>query len=175
MSYFMVSEVIWIMPEHTVDQIDKPLVKSMDFCEFLTTLTEDLKIEKVWKDTKLIKSDIFQGLVWVVYGGLTFSTLTFSTPLHTTPVGPPFLPAYPNNFNWHFQHTFHNNYPRNETFVCLFNYNQVTFTIRTTLWGEPPIIFSTHITLNSAFFPMHPPCTTNTFITFFDYHSKLLF
>ena len=47
MSYFMVSEVIWIMPEHTVDQIDKPLVKSMDFCEFLTTLTEDLKIEKV--------------------------------------------------------------------------------------------------------------------------------
>ena len=51
------------MPEHSVDHLDKPLVKSMDFCEFLTTLTEDLKIEEVWKDTKLIKSDIFQGFI----------------------------------------------------------------------------------------------------------------
>ena len=51
------------MPEHTADQIDKLLVKSMDFCEFLTTLTEDLKIKEIRKDTKLIKSDIFQGFV----------------------------------------------------------------------------------------------------------------
>ena len=35
----------------------------MDFCEFLTILTEDLKIEEIWKDTKLIKGDIFQGFV----------------------------------------------------------------------------------------------------------------
>ena len=35
----------------------------MDFCEFLMILTEDLKIEEVQKDTKLIKSDIFQGLM----------------------------------------------------------------------------------------------------------------
>ena len=51
------------MPKHIVDQFDKLLVKSMDFCEFLTILTEDLKIEEVQKDTKLIKSDIFQGFV----------------------------------------------------------------------------------------------------------------
>ena len=63
MSYFMVSEVIWSIPEHFVDQLDKLLVKSMDFCEFLTILTEDLKIEEIQKDTKLIKSDIFQGFV----------------------------------------------------------------------------------------------------------------
>ena len=50
------------MPKHIVDQFDKLLVKSMDFCEFLMILTEDLKIE-VQKDTKLIKSDIFQGFV----------------------------------------------------------------------------------------------------------------
>ena len=59
----MVSEVIWNMPEQYVDHFDKLLVKSMDFCEFLTILTEDLKIEEVQKDTKLIKSDIFQGFV----------------------------------------------------------------------------------------------------------------
>ena len=35
------------------------------------------------------------------------------------------------------------------------------------------IIFSTHITSTSAFFPMHPP--PPTFHTFFDYHSELLF
>ena len=35
------------MPEHCVDHFDKLLVKSMDFCEFLTILTEDLKIEEV--------------------------------------------------------------------------------------------------------------------------------
>ena len=40
------------MPKHIVDQLDKLLVKSMDFCEFLTILTEDLKIEEVQKDTK---------------------------------------------------------------------------------------------------------------------------
>ena len=51
------------MPKHIVDQFDKLLVKSMDFCEFLMILTEDLKIEEVQKDTKLIKSDIFQGFV----------------------------------------------------------------------------------------------------------------
>ena len=55
--------------------------------------------------------------------------LTFSTPLRTTPVGAPFLPAYPNNFNRHFQHTFCNNYPGNETSVRLFNCNKVPFTI----------------------------------------------
>ena len=51
------------MPEHCVDHFDKLLVKSMDFCEFLTILTEDLKIEEVQKDTKVIKSDIFQGFI----------------------------------------------------------------------------------------------------------------
>ena len=51
------------MPEHCVDHFDKLLVKSMHFCEFLTILTEDLKIEEVQKDTKVIKSDIFQGFV----------------------------------------------------------------------------------------------------------------
>ena len=51
------------MPIHIVDQFDKLLVKSIDFCEFLMILTEDLKIEEVQKDTKLIKSDIFQGFV----------------------------------------------------------------------------------------------------------------
>ena len=51
------------MPKHIVDQFNKLLVKSMDFCEFLMILTEDLKIEEVQKDTKLIKSDIFQGFV----------------------------------------------------------------------------------------------------------------
>ena len=35
------------MPEHCVDHFDKLLVKSMDFCKFLTILTEDLKIEAV--------------------------------------------------------------------------------------------------------------------------------
>ena len=50
------------MPKHCVDHFNKLLVKSMDFCGFLTILTEDLKIEEILKDTKLIKSDIFQGL-----------------------------------------------------------------------------------------------------------------
>ena len=36
----------------------------MDFCEFLTILTEDLIIAEVQKDTKLIKSDIFQGFIY---------------------------------------------------------------------------------------------------------------
>ena len=36
----MVSGVIWNMPEQCVDHFDKLLVKSMDFCEFLTILTE---------------------------------------------------------------------------------------------------------------------------------------
>ena len=35
------------MPEHCVDHFDRLLVKSMDFCKFLTILTEDLKIEEV--------------------------------------------------------------------------------------------------------------------------------
>ena len=47
------------MPETFADTVDRVLVKSMDFCEFLTTLTEDLKIGEIQKDTKLIKSDIF--------------------------------------------------------------------------------------------------------------------
>ena len=51
------------MPKTFVDTLDKVLVKSMDFCEFLTIFTEDLKIEEVPKDTKFIKSDIFQGFV----------------------------------------------------------------------------------------------------------------
>ena len=51
------------MPEHCVDHFDKLLVKSMDFCEFLTISTEDLKIEEVQKDTKIIKSAIFQGFM----------------------------------------------------------------------------------------------------------------
>ena len=51
------------MPEHCVDHFDKLLVKSMDFCEFLTILTEDLKIEEVQQDTKVIKTDIFQGFM----------------------------------------------------------------------------------------------------------------
>ena len=59
-SYFMVSEVIfWSMPKHYVGHFNKLLVKSMDFCEYLMILTEDLKIEEIRKDTKLIKSDIF--------------------------------------------------------------------------------------------------------------------
>ena len=49
------------MPEHCVEHFDKLLVKSKDFCKKLTILTEDLKIEEVSKDTKVIKSDIFQG------------------------------------------------------------------------------------------------------------------
>ena len=44
-------------------QFDKLLVKSMDFCEFLMILTEDLKIEGIQKDTKIIKNDIFQGFI----------------------------------------------------------------------------------------------------------------
>ena len=89
-----------------------------------------------------------------------------------------FSPHYPNDFNWHFQHTFHNNYPGNETSICLFNCNQVT--IRTTIQGGTPtsnankvispdifstptlsiktiIIFSTHITSTGAFSPYASP------------------
>ena len=51
------------MPKHCVDQFAKLLVKSMDFCKFLTILTEDLKIKEVQKDTKIITSDIFQGFM----------------------------------------------------------------------------------------------------------------
>ena len=51
------------MPKHIVDQFDKLLVKSMDFCEFLMILTEDLKIEGIQKDTKIIKNDVFQGFI----------------------------------------------------------------------------------------------------------------
>ena len=51
------------MPKNSADRINQLLIKSMDFCEFLTTLTEDLKIEKIQKDTKLIKSDISQGFM----------------------------------------------------------------------------------------------------------------
>ena len=35
------------MSEHCVDHFDKLLVKSMDFCELLTILTKDVKIEEV--------------------------------------------------------------------------------------------------------------------------------
>ena len=54
------------MPKHCADHFNKLLVKSMDFYEFLAILTEDLKIEEkiyIQKDTKLIKSDIFQGFL----------------------------------------------------------------------------------------------------------------
>ena len=47
----------------SADNINKLVVNSMDFCEFLAIFTEDFKIEEVQKDTKLIKSDIFQGFV----------------------------------------------------------------------------------------------------------------
>ena len=35
------------MSKYCVDHLDKLLVKFMDFCKFLTILTEDLKIEEV--------------------------------------------------------------------------------------------------------------------------------
>ena len=44
------------MPEHFVDQLDKLLVKSMDFCEFLVIFAEDLKIEGISKQTKVVKT-----------------------------------------------------------------------------------------------------------------------
>ena len=59
----MVSEVVGICLNIVWTHFDKLLVKSMDFFEFLTILTEDLKIEEVQKDTKVIKSDIFQGCI----------------------------------------------------------------------------------------------------------------
>ena len=51
------------MPEHFVDQLDKFLVKSMDFCKFLVIFTEDLKIEGIPKQTKVVKTDIIHRLV----------------------------------------------------------------------------------------------------------------
>ena len=38
-------EVNWNMHKTTLDILDKVIVKCMDFSEFLTTFTEDLKIE----------------------------------------------------------------------------------------------------------------------------------
>ena len=51
------------MPEHFVDQLDKLIVKSMDFCEFLVIFAEDLKIEGIPKQTKVVKTDIIHGLM----------------------------------------------------------------------------------------------------------------
>ena len=111
----------------------------------------------------------------VVYGGLTFSTLTFSTPLRTTPVGPPFLlhtlTISTDIFSTPFITT------TQKCFICmLIQLQQVTFTITTTLWGGgTPCHFQHTHNFAGAFFPMHPPCATNTFINFFDYCSELLF
>ena len=51
------------MPKHTADHLDKILVKSIDFCEFLITLTEDIEIEGKTKSTKLLKTEFFYGFV----------------------------------------------------------------------------------------------------------------
>ena len=51
------------MPEHCVDHFDKLLVKSMDFCEFLATFSEDWKIKGISKHVKIIKSEVFHRLV----------------------------------------------------------------------------------------------------------------
>ena len=59
----MVSEVLWKMPEQFVDQLDKLLVKSVYFCQFLETFAQDLKIEKIQKETKVVKNIMFQGFV----------------------------------------------------------------------------------------------------------------
>ena len=50
------SEVNWIMAKTTLDILDKVLIKCMDFSEFLSTFTEDLKIEDLQKSEKLTKS-----------------------------------------------------------------------------------------------------------------------
>ena len=42
-----------------MDHFDRLLVKSMDFCEFLVIFTEDLKVEGIPKQTKLVKNDVF--------------------------------------------------------------------------------------------------------------------
>ena len=48
------------MPEIFMDTLDKAIVKSMDFSQFLTTFIEDLKIEKSLKPVRTV---IFHGLV----------------------------------------------------------------------------------------------------------------
>ena len=72
----MVSEVKWIMSRTTLDNLDKILVKSMEFSGFLNTFTEDLKIEKLCKSenlTKTLGQDIFYGSV--VYDPVRFAGL----------------------------------------------------------------------------------------------------
>ena len=66
MSYLLVPEVKWTMPNATLDILDKVLIKCMDFSEYLNTFTEDLKIEDLLKSenlTKTLRQDIFYGLV----------------------------------------------------------------------------------------------------------------
>ena len=67
------SEVNWIMSK---TNLDKMSVKSMDFSEFLSCFTEDLKIEdlhKSVKTTKTLRQDIFYGLV--IYDPVRFTGL----------------------------------------------------------------------------------------------------
>ena len=51
------------MPKSSADKINQLLVKSVDFCKFLATFSEDLKIEGIPKQTKCTKADIFYRLV----------------------------------------------------------------------------------------------------------------
>ena len=44
------------MPKTTLDNLDKILVKSMDFSEFFTCFTENLKIEELCKNENLTKT-----------------------------------------------------------------------------------------------------------------------
>ena len=60
MSYLLVSEVNWIMPKTT---LDKNLVKSMDFLEFLSCFT-DLKIEELCKSENLTKTLETKHFLW---------------------------------------------------------------------------------------------------------------
>ena len=63
------------MPKTTLDNLDKILVKSMDFSEILNTFTEDLKIElcKSENSSKTLRQDIFYGLV--VYDPVRYARL----------------------------------------------------------------------------------------------------
>ena len=60
--YLMVSEVVGICLNIVWTTLTH-FGEIYGFCEFLTILTEDLKIEEVQKDTKVIKTDIFQGFI----------------------------------------------------------------------------------------------------------------
>ena len=54
------------MPKITLDILDKVLIKGMDFLEFLTTFSQDWKIEELKKfenSTETLRKDISYGLV----------------------------------------------------------------------------------------------------------------